>query len=457
MKRPAGGTTAGAASGPVVPAGLRARFRTGIAWSLVATAASQGSTFASGVIVANLLGRQVFGEYAMVRSTLLALAALAPLATGYTATKYVAEFRSTDRERAGRVLGLCQVVSASAAVLIALVLLAVAPWLAEILGAPHLTPALAIASVPVVFTAIGYYQTGALAGLERYGPLARASGVGGAASLTACALGAWTAGLIGALAGLGVAAAVQWLVLRRALAMEAARQMIAPRFRGLRSELPILSGFAVPAALSGMVSMSALWLASAVLARQTGGYEQMALYAAAASLRGLVLVVPNIVHTVGMSLLNYERGLREEARFRKVFWVSAAVTAAAVVIAAVPVGLAGRWLMRMFGESFDEGFRVLLILLASAVAEALALSAYQVLQSHAKLWLSLLAVVVPQYGTVVLLAFLLTARHGAVGLALAIAAGWTVNMVVTCLLARHQWRSGNVDGERALVARAEGP
>jgi O-antigen/teichoic acid export membrane protein len=430
-------------SGSTAGTSLRARLRTGIVWNLVATAAGQGSTFAVGVIVANLLGRQVFGEYAIVRSTVLAVAALAPLATGYTATKYVAEFRSTDRERAGRVLGLCGLVSAVSAGLAALALLAVAPWLAaEVLGAPHLTPALAIASGALVFTAIGYYQGGALAGLERYEATAKASVLGGVAALAACTVGAWRAGLHGALAGLGVAAAVQWLMLRRALAAEAARQMIVPRFSGLRRELPILLGFAVPATLSGVVSLPAMWLASVVLIRQPGGVEQMALYAAAAGLRGLVLIVPNIVHVVGTSLINYQRGLRDEARFRKVFWANAGMAAAAVVGAALPVGLAGRWLLGVFGKGFDEGYPVLLVLLASALAEGLAQSAYQLLQSQAKLWLSLVAAVLPQYAVLLLLAFLLTGRHGAVGLAVAVAAGWTTNMIVTCLLAWRHWRFG---------------
>jgi O-antigen/teichoic acid export membrane protein len=427
-------------------------------WSLVAAAATQGSTFAVGVIVANLLGRRVFGEYTMVRSTLLAAAALAPLATGYTAAKYIAELRSTDPQRAGRVMGLCEIVAAAAAVLAALALLAVAPWLArDVLGAPHLAPALAIVSGALVFTAIVYYQIGALAGLERYEAHARASVLGGVATLAACTVGAWTAGLHGALAGLSVAAALQWLVLRRALVTEAARQAIVVRFSGLRGELPILFGFAVPAALSGVVSLPALWLASALLARQPGGYEQVALYAAAASLRALVLIVPNIVHTVGTSLLNYQRGRRDDVRFRKVFWANTGLTVAAVVVTALPIAAAGRWLLAVFGRGFDEGYLVLLILLGSALAEALALSAYQVLQSQAKLWLSLLAVVLPQYGAVVLLAFPLTARHGAVGLAAAIAVGWTVNVVVTCLLARYHWRSAIQGGERPVAARPEEP
>jgi O-antigen/teichoic acid export membrane protein len=96
---------------------MRARLGKGVAWSLAGTVATNGGTFALNVIVANLLGRQVFGEYAMLQSTWLMIAAVAQLATGYTATKHVAEFRSSDPARTGRVLGVCTVVSAVAATL----------------------------------------------------------------------------------------------------------------------------------------------------------------------------------------------------------------------------------------------------------------------------------------------------------------------------------------------------
>ena len=136
----------------------------------------------------------------------------------------------------------------------------------------------------------------------------------------------------------------------------------------------------------------------------------MALYAAAASLRSLVLVAPNIIQTVGTSLLTTSGAAATASGSGRSSGPMPALSTAGgrrhrAAGAAWRAG--GSW--RSFGASFDEGYPVLLILLASAVAEALALSAYQLLQSQAKLWLSLVATAVPQYGTVVLLAFLLTA------------------------------------------------
>src|SRR5260370_28006853 len=96
-------------------ASLQLRFQTGIVYNTIGAVFNQGSTFGFNIIVANLLGRQVFGEYAMIQSTLATLALIAQLAVGYTATKYIAEFRSTDPQRAGRILGMMTAFSASIA------------------------------------------------------------------------------------------------------------------------------------------------------------------------------------------------------------------------------------------------------------------------------------------------------------------------------------------------------
>jgi O-antigen/teichoic acid export membrane protein len=55
---------------------------------LIAVALNQGSTLIVNIIVAHILLKQTFGEYAMVQSTLLMVATLSQLATGYTAEKF---------------------------------------------------------------------------------------------------------------------------------------------------------------------------------------------------------------------------------------------------------------------------------------------------------------------------------------------------------------------------------
>lgn len=91
---------------------LRSRLGRAVIWSVIESAFNQGSTLLVNLVVANLLGRRVFGEYAIVQATLLTIGTIAQLSTGYTAAKYVAEYRSRDPPRAGRILRFCRRISA---------------------------------------------------------------------------------------------------------------------------------------------------------------------------------------------------------------------------------------------------------------------------------------------------------------------------------------------------------
>ena len=99
---------------------------------------------------------------------------LAGLGLGVTATKYVAELRTRDPARAGRIIALGCAVAIAAGGLLALGLVAYAPLLAaKTLNAPALAGELRIASVVLFFNAINGAQTGALSGFEAFRSIAR--------------------------------------------------------------------------------------------------------------------------------------------------------------------------------------------------------------------------------------------------------------------------------------------
>ena len=86
------------------------RIISGVGWSTVGAVFTYGSTFIVNIIIANIIGKNVFGEYSIIRNTLLTLSSIAKVAAGITATKHIAEYRSTNKEKAGRILGLCSLV-----------------------------------------------------------------------------------------------------------------------------------------------------------------------------------------------------------------------------------------------------------------------------------------------------------------------------------------------------------
>ena len=416
---------------------LGTRLRTGIGWSLVAAGFAQGSAFLIRIVVANLLGRQVFGEYAMIQSTVLTVASVAQAATGYTATRYVAEFRSTDPDRAGRILGLCGLVATVSACVAAVALLAGAPWLAaNVLRAPHLAFALGLMAIVMLFTVMNGYQLGALAGLESYRALAITGMIGGVASMTMCSVAAWFGGLHWILAGLGAASAAQWLAAQRLLAWETARRKIMVRWRGVSRDFSALSRFALPATLSGLSALPAVWVAQLFLVRQPGGYDQLALYGAAHSFKMLVLFLPYVINNVGLSLLSHQRGLWDGGDYWRAFRINIGLTAGTVMLGALAVILLGPWLVGMFGRTFGSAYPVLVLLMLATVSEALGVATYQVIHVEEKIWWALFGIVLPRDVGIVLLSYVLSPRYGALGLAAAHSAGSMLALLACIYVAR---------------------
>ena len=364
----------------------------------------------------------------MIQNTLLTLSGVAQLATGFAATKYVAEFRFVDKERTGRILGLCSSVTCVMGGAATLLLLVSAQWLAAYtLKAPHLGPGLLIASGSVLFAVLNGYQVGVLAGLERYEAIARIGAFHGVLHLAMCSATAWLWGLNGVLAGFAASALLRWILFNRALVRACADQAIHFIYQEIWKERDIIFKFAVPAALSGLFSMPALWLVNMLLVRQPDGYAQLGLYSAAGSLRTIILILPQLVNNVGMSVMNSQKGLGNRSDYRKVFWLNLAVTAGIVLSGVVCVALFGSWILRIFGKDFVAGNRVLLVLALSTIPEALALAAYQVIQSQGKMWLSFAAVVLPRDCTNIAAAYFLIPAFGAAGMASA----YTLSQIVS--------------------------
>jgi O-antigen/teichoic acid export membrane protein len=418
---------------------FRARLMRGMAWNLVGVASLQGSTFIGNVLLANLLGRQVFGEFTVVQSTLVSLAAVAQLATAYTATKYVSELRTTAPGRVGRLLGLFGIVSSMMGAVGALLLfLGAEPLALEFLNNAALGRPLAIASVGVFFAGTNSFLTGALGGLEGYAAIGRAGLGCGALYVVACLAGARLGGLEGALLAVVATSAVQCAVLWRLLVAEAGRFgiviQVPLRIRDITLESGVLLRFWIPAALNGLIGLPAIWFGNAFLARQPGGYEAMALFAAANSFRVMVVFLPHIVNGVSMSFLNSERGLGNVSRFRRMFWFNLGMTAAIVVTGAGSISLLGPWLLGLFGRGFADAYPVLLVLMGAAILEALSSAIFQLIQAHERIWLSFFAVAVPCFGTLAGVAWLLTPRQGPFGLASAYLAAWFVALVADSLI-----------------------
>jgi len=404
----------------LVTDGVRGRFSRGLYWNGLGTLFAQGSVFLTAVLLARLLGKEVFGELGTVQNTLLTLTSIAQVSTGLTATKYVAEFRDADKERVGRVLGLCSVLTLTSGVAAMVLLLISAPWMAEhMLAAPQLAASLYISAAFVLFSVMNGYQVGALAGLESYRSISIYGALLGAAHLALCVLGATLWGLNGALAGMVVSALLRWgvygLVLRREIKNHG---ITMERKVGLK-ERDVLRRFALPAALSGLTTMPAVWLGNAFLVQQPNGYADMGVYNAAINLRNIVLVFPVLLNGVAVTLINSHKGQENKSSFKATFLLNLGLTTAAALVGAILMWSFGEGALTVFGSNFaaSNASGIILFMSISVVFEAIGISVYQLIQSHEKMWLSFFAIALPRDVLIAVSAYFLTQHYGGAGLA----------------------------------------
>ena len=145
-------------------------------WSFLGTALFQGLTLAANMLGARLLGKERYGEFGIILNTVGMFGMFAGAGLGMTATKYLAEFRDTDKPRAGRILGLCLKMTWCFGAVISLLLFFAAPYLAATtLNDPHLTlvTPLRFGIGILFFNALCGVQNSALSGLEAFTTLTR--------------------------------------------------------------------------------------------------------------------------------------------------------------------------------------------------------------------------------------------------------------------------------------------
>ena len=281
------------------------RLAVGIFWSMAGSVISRGLMLLATILVARMLGKTVYGELGMLQSTIGMFGVFAGFGLGVTATKHVAEFRQSDPQRAGRIIGLSGLLAMGIGGLLALGLLIFAPWLADnTINAPHLAGVLRVGALILFINALNGAQTGALSGFESFKTIAYVNLFIGLISFPILVCGAYFGGLTGSVWALVINLCFNWLLNHLALRKEAGFYRVPLTFKNCHLEMPILWSFALPAVLSGVVVGPANWVCRALLANNPNGYDEMGILTAALVFDGLLIFICNMLSAPLLSILS---------------------------------------------------------------------------------------------------------------------------------------------------------
>lgn len=270
-------------------------------WSLIGSAVGRGLSLVAGILVARFLGKDLYGEFGIIKTTLIYIEIFSTFGLGFTATKYIADFKNGNHSRVASVCKATLNITLATSGFMALLVLIFAEQIAVLIDAPHLYNTLRITAAGIIVNAINIAQIGILSGFTEFKAIAKNTTIAGVITFILTILLTYYWGLNGAVIALVLSYGAQCL-LNNISVRSCVRQYEKPvgSQKVLYKELLT---FSFPIALQESLYSIVNWVISFMLIKMCG-YGELGLYSAAAQWAAIISFIPGILRNVTLSHLS---------------------------------------------------------------------------------------------------------------------------------------------------------
>jgi O-antigen/teichoic acid export membrane protein len=344
-----------AALAPKRPTTWATRFGTDTFWSTSGNVVMQGLSFCSTMIIARLLTKEEFGQYAVFLSSVALLGVFAGAGLGVAITTRTAELRDRAPQELGVILSAAY--RSGGIVIIGLNGVVILAWAAvgnRVIQLKLDPLYVALVILTLSLNTMAMLQAAELNGYQGFRSLAIAQCIRGLALVPFCTIGALLFRLPGVIAAAAVVTGILMLMQAASLRTERTKRRIvvqgSPAWRELRG---VLSD-SIPAFLTNVANVAGPWLANvAVATYPAAGLAAVAEFGAASQVRNIVLFMPNIVGQVLMPTVANIKGAHDSKGWRLV-WLSVAANTGAAIILAAAILIGRREISLLFGPAYAQ-------------------------------------------------------------------------------------------------------
>lgn len=367
---------------------LGRRFVGGAAWSVFGAVLTSGINLLTLVVVARYLGKESYGKFLLIQSTLGSVGVLAGFGVGAAASKFSAEFRKSDTPKLARILALSERVVIAFSFFLMILLVVCSEWLSEVvLKSSTLAAPLSISAMAVFFTAIDGYQKSVLVGFEAMKQYFQGSVIGVLSGVPVMIFSASNFGLEGVCWSLVLSAMLQAFLSR----FQMNRQLRAAGLSGMGencgAEYLIIWKFAFPALLASSMLLPAHWSVNALLVRSSGGFGEVAVQGIAMQWFNLIMFVPGTAGRVVLPILTEHVSNKDHGGSVKIIAYAMAANALVALPVALAVAFFSSAVMEMYGQGFGDKNWALVIAVFVAVLVAVISPVGNLIAASSRMWL----------------------------------------------------------------------
>ena len=350
-------------------------------WALVGSVLGSGLSLFAGMVVARFLGKDIYGEYGIVKTTLIQITILSTFGLGYTITKYVAQFKKDRPEDIHHVINISIKITAIISGFIALLLFVFAKQVASLIDAPHLCNMIRLTSIAIIFNAINTTQIGTLSGFNSFKIIAKNNLYAGILTFVLSVLLTYFFGLNGAVIALVISLIYNCLInffsIRKILFRFPKTQS---KDRKLYKEI---IKFSIPIALQESSYSIVYWSLTFVIIKLSN-YGELGIYNAAALWGGLVAFLPGVLKNVMLS--HFSESSNDNFRHRKIVNRMLLVNIISTFFPFLGIVIFSDYIVLFYGKTFIGMNQVMNIVIFTSIILAATSVFNQEYMSRGKNW-----------------------------------------------------------------------
>lgn len=349
-------------------------------WAVFGNGLGNGFLLFAGILIARFLGKELYGEYGVVKTTMFYIASFATLGLGVTSTKYIATLLNSKPIHVKNVIHDAMTITVIFSSIIAIIIFIIAPFIANLLNEEQLVLALRALSVVIIFKAITTTQIGVLAGFKEFKTIAINSLSSGLLMLVICVPLTYFWGLKGALLSLLFSQIFNSIVNYMGIKRKS-RSFSYVEKVSYKKELAY---FSFPVALQESSFAICNW-AAIMLLTKLSSMGEVGLYTASAQWNSIITMIPGLLINVILSYLS--SSINNSIKHKKTLKLMLRINFFTTIIPFVIVYFLADFIASFYGKSFEGMPSVLRILTFSTILEACASVYKSELLALGKTWL----------------------------------------------------------------------
>ncbi|MEZ7528314.1 oligosaccharide flippase family protein [Cloacibacterium normanense] len=366
-------------------------------WATIGNGIGKGLGLLGGIIIARFLGKEVYGEFGILKSSFVLFATFSSFGFGYTSTKFISGEILKEKNLSLQYSNSVRIITIFISILVTLLCIFFSKNIAEnFLKNSKLQNFFLYFSFLIILNALIITQTGILAGYKKFKELAYINLIVGIVSFITTIIFTYYWGLSGAILSLAIAQGLNYL-LNSIIIIRIQKQYRTTKKFSLENIKHVIN-FSLPVSLQEVLYTLTSWGINIIMIRLTS-YGQVGLYNAAIQWNSIIMLIPSILGNVILSHMSSVEGNEKNKILKRTLRINFLLTFIPSLIMIILSPL----IIKIYGSTYSELSYILPFCLISTVFMSLINVYSQFYLATGKNWILLVYKIFNQFAIIFLL------------------------------------------------------